>query len=91
MRRPLAPAALASGNVPAPEVALEAYALLRAELAVAPEHEAAVLAKYGLEDPAARRALDDPWRRLTAADPAARAELERLVAAHGEWLLGRPR
>ena len=70
MRRPLAPAALAS----TPEVALGAYARLCAELAVALEREAAVLAKYGLEDPAARRALDDHWRRLTAADPGACAE-----------------
>ena len=50
LRRPLAPAALASGTVPAPEIALEAYALLCAELAAAPEREPAILAKLLADD-----------------------------------------
>ena len=56
-----------------------------------PEHEAAILAKYGLASPGTRAALDERWRAQLAAEAQTRAELGRLIAAYKDWLLLRPR
>ncbi len=75
-----------------PELTLQQYASLCAELAAAatPAASTAILAKYRVGEPGARLALDAAWAAEFAKVPATRAEFERLTAEYRAWLLRRP-
>jgi hypothetical protein len=72
-------------------LALQTYASIHAELAVAPERAAEILAKYRIAGDAAWRALDQEWKARLAKLPETRAAFEQLLASYKEWLLRQPR
>jgi hypothetical protein len=80
------------GEARPPELTLQQYASLCAELAAAatPALSASILAKYRVADPSARAALDAKWAAELAKAPASRAEFERLMAQYRAWLLRKP-
>jgi hypothetical protein len=63
------------------------YASLCAELSVFKENSREVLARYHLEDDAARRRLDENWKRRAANDPRLGHEIQRLYAAYRAYLV----
>jgi hypothetical protein len=63
------------------------YASLCAELATFPEHRAHVLARYGIRDEGARRALNAEWAGRMAQSPGARDVFEELYASYRDFLL----
>lgn len=73
----------------APALDLRQYASLACELALHPAQTPAVLARYGLASDDARRRLEAHWSARFAAEPAVRAEFERLYYAYAAWLQGR--
>jgi hypothetical protein len=80
------------GAAPAfPGMALQTYASLRAELMVAPERAAEILAKYQIAGDAAWHALDQEWQARLAKLPETRATFEQLLSSYKEWLRRQPR
>ncbi|XXX80528.1 hypothetical protein WMF30_17345 [Sorangium sp. So ce134] len=75
-------AAPPAGAPPAPALSLEQYASLCADLAVAPASAEALFARYGLREPAARRAVDGFWRDRLARDQAAYQRWQELYWQH---------
>ena len=63
------------------------YASLCAELSVFRANSQDVLARYHLEDDAARRRLDESWKRRVAKDPHLGQEIQRLYAAYHAYLV----
>jgi primosomal protein N'' len=63
------------------------YASLCAELSVFQAHSREVLARYHLEDDAARRRLDQDWERRVASDPQLGQEIQRLYTAYRAYLI----
>jgi hypothetical protein len=63
------------------------YASLCAELSVFQEHSCDVLARYHLKDDAARRRLDEEWKRRVASDPALGLEIQKQYAAYRAYLV----
>ncbi len=76
----------AAGVVTLPTLTVQHYVKLRAELLLRPEVSAEILARYGVANEAARRALDAHWREQMTQKPALRAEYETLVANFAGWL-----
>jgi len=70
-----------------PQLTLQSYASLHAELSVSPANAGEILRRYGVADEATRRALDDAWRARLAASPRTQAEWQRLYNEYREWLL----
>jgi hypothetical protein len=68
---------------------VESYASLCAELAVFPEHRGRLLHRYGLQDDAARRALDAQWSGRMARDAALGNHFQQLYSAYREYLIRR--
>ncbi|WP_437736672.1 hypothetical protein [Sorangium sp. So ce1335] len=66
----------------APALSLEQYASLCAELAVAPGDAEALFARYGLDRPDARLAVDRFWRDRLARDEAAHRRWQELYWQH---------
>ena len=64
---------------------LDQYASFRAELAVSPEAEAALLDEYQLHTPAARTTVDQQWQHHLARSPAVRALYEEKLAGFIEY------
>lgn len=79
-----APAAAPPPKVP--QMTLQAYASLCAELSVTPEKSAEVLRRYGVHDEHARRALDEEWRARLAAHPPSNQEWQKLYTTYRDWL-----
>ena len=73
----------------APRLTLEQHATMTAEIAVAPERAMAVLARYELT-PEAKRAMDEHYRAVVAADPGAREAWHQAYRTPG-WLAKEPR
>lgn len=69
-----------------PELTLEQYASLAAEIAAAPLHAAATRAKYGVPSEQAHHALNALWDRRFAEDRAQHERWARLVAEYRAWL-----
>ena len=63
------------------------YASLCAELSVCGANSREVLARYHLEDDAARRRLDESWKRRVVKDPHLGEEIQRLHAAYRAYLV----
>lgn len=63
------------------------YASLCAELSVFRASSQDVLARYHLQDDAARRRLDEGWKRRVAKDPHLGEEIRRLYAAYHAYLV----
>jgi hypothetical protein len=72
--------------VPFPQLPLEAYASLRAELSLWPERSAEILPRYYVMNEAAQRALEDHWQKELAASSEARASFDKLLAEYTAWL-----
>jgi hypothetical protein len=69
-----------------PQLALQTYASLCAELSVHPERTAEIRQRYGIADDAALRTLHDEWRARFAAAPAQQQEWSGLYAQYVAWL-----
>jgi len=69
-----------------PQMTLQAYASLCAELSVTPEKSVEVLRRYGVHDEHARRALDEEWRARLAAHPPSNQEWQKLYTTYRDWL-----
>jgi hypothetical protein len=72
-------------------MALLIYASLCAELAVAPEKAAEILARYRVPDEASRRALDEHWQAQLATQADARGTFDAALTTYKEWFLAQPR
>jgi hypothetical protein len=70
----------------APELTLEQFASLEAELRTAPESGEQVFARYGLADAAERSAALATWGARLAQDPELQRRAEALVTHYLEWL-----
>jgi hypothetical protein len=77
-----------AGVVALPQLTVEQYASLRAELSVWPERAGEILRRYQVVNEAARRALDEHWEAWLARQPEPRAVFERALAAYTAWLRG---
>lgn len=86
-------AAGAAGASPVglPELTVQQYVSLRFDLELRPEQHAETLARYGVPNDAALRALQQRWQERLAASPALRAEVATAVATYTSWLKGLPR
>ena len=71
---------------PLPDLTLDAYASLCAELTVFPAKSAEILRKYGLADDRARRGMDQRWQDLFTTAPSLRSEWQRKTTAFCDWL-----
>ncbi len=71
---------LAGGPLILGGLTLDQYVSFHAELAVSPEAEAALLAKYLLHTPAAHAEVDQQWQRHLARNAAMRAVYEEKLA-----------
>jgi hypothetical protein len=69
----------------APPLTVEQYAAFCAELTVLPGRAADLHKKYGIADPAARRALDDGFAERFHVDPELRRRWGALVAHYESW------
>lgn len=79
--------ARASGiAVPLPDLTLDAYASLCAELSVFPANAADILRKYGVADDRVKRGLDQRWQDLFTTAPPLRDEWQRKTTAFCDWL-----
>jgi hypothetical protein len=79
--------ARASGiAVPLPDLTLDAYASLCAELSVFPANAADILRKYGVADDRVKRGLDQRWQDLLTTAPPLRDEWQRKTTAFCDWL-----
>ncbi len=65
---------------------LQQYASLSAEIALRPLEVAAILARYQLDGPTAKAALDQKWRDQFAADPELRQRFAELLGEYARWL-----
>ncbi len=77
-----------SDNAPAteiPELTLEQYASLRAELAVRPETAQDTLQRYRLSPTAANR-LDERWSKRLVAEPPLQSRYDELISHYKGWL-----
>lgn len=83
---PFAGYAVGRGMVPFPQLSLEAYASLQAELSVWPEWSADILPRYRVMNEGAREALDEHWQMQLAASPEMRAQFEKAVGEYTAWL-----
>jgi hypothetical protein len=93
VKRPAEPTA---GGPPAqsiavPQMQLETYASLGAELSVYPEKAAQILPRYGVADERVRAALEHEWRARFAAHPETLREWHKLFSEFREWLLKQPK
>ncbi|MFP6683334.1 MAG: hypothetical protein VB934_01415 [Polyangiaceae bacterium] len=79
--RPAAGAATSAG-APAPELTLEQYASMCAELQSDPSQAAAVDTRYGATDEAASHALQTSWQAKLSADASERARFDGLLAQY---------
>ncbi len=77
---------MAAKPAPSPQLTLDAYASLCAELWVFPSRAADILRKYGVVDDITRRELDHRWRDLFTTAPPFREEWQRKVTLFGDWL-----
>jgi hypothetical protein len=80
--------AVGAGMVALPQLTVEQYASLRAELSVWPDRAAEILRRYQVVNEAARRALDEHWEAWLARQPEGRAVFERALGEYTAWLLG---
>lgn len=78
-------------SVAVPQMQLQTYASLGAELAVYPEKAAEILPKYGVASEPIKAALDREWRARFAADPETLREWHKLFSEFREWLLKQPK
>jgi hypothetical protein len=90
------PAEPTAGGPPAqsiavPQMRLQTYASLGAELAVYPEKAAQILPKYGVVSEQVKAALDQEWRARFAASPETLREWHKLFSEFREWLLKQPK
>ncbi|MEP7120949.1 MAG: hypothetical protein ABJE95_08575 [Byssovorax sp.] len=69
-----------------PQLPLDTYASLCAELAVFPERAAEILKKYGIADEAVRRGVDREWTERLAAHPTTQDLWQRKVGEFRAWL-----
>jgi hypothetical protein len=69
-----------------PQLTLEQYASYCAEVAHRPKDRAAIYAKYGIANPAARTALAVAWGDRFASNPADKARFEELERRYLQWL-----
>jgi hypothetical protein len=69
-----------------PAFTIVQYASLCVELAAFPERTEVTLARYGVAGPAARRALDEHWRRWLAARPDLAPRFEWARQRYATWL-----
>jgi hypothetical protein len=74
-----------------PAMTLEAYASLRAELAVRPDAAEEILWRYQVPNRAAHKALDDHWKALFRERPDERARFEELVVPYIAHVASLPR
>ena len=74
---------------PLPELTLDQFASLQAELAVHPDRAAAIRARYHLLDEASQRRLEELWQERFAASPVERRAFTATVAQFRRWLEGR--
>jgi hypothetical protein len=86
-----APVSKASGGVDLPfkrlpELSVEQYASLCAEREHRPAQGATICQRWGIDDEAAERALDDRWQRRLQADPAEAHHFYSLVGSYKAWL-----
>jgi hypothetical protein len=72
--------------VPYPQLSLEMYASLRAELSLWPERSAEILPWYHVMNTAAWRALDEHWLIELRTNPEARAKFDKVAAEYMGWL-----
>lgn len=84
--RSVLPFPKSSSTASVPQLALETYASLCAELRVYPQRASEILRKYRIADEEARRALDAEWQARMSGQPATRAEWQRLCATYEGWL-----
>ena len=83
---PFAGSTAGAGVVAFPQLKLEEYASLRAELSVWPERAGEILRRYHVVNEAAQRALDEHWEGWFVRQPEARVVFERGCGGRG----GRP-
>jgi hypothetical protein len=83
---PFAGTTAGAGSVRFPELKLEQYASLHAELLVCPEQAGKILPRYFVPSEAARKALEEYWARRLAENVGERAALERAVEEYSAWL-----
>ena len=81
-----APPPVAGKFASAPQLTLDAYASLCAELSVFPARTIDILQKYGVVDDSMRRELDQRWRDLFTTAPPLRDEWQRKVTSFSDWL-----
>jgi hypothetical protein len=74
---PFAPRAAPPQAAATPDLTLDQYASMCAELAVFKDRQERIFTKYGLADPARRAALDAAWKARLARFPSERSEWER--------------
>lgn len=79
-------AAVARPNSAAPEMTLDAYASLCAEMTVHPQHRADILRRYGIADDAALRVLHVRWRDRFVQDPATESQWQSKYKTFRDWL-----
>jgi hypothetical protein len=65
---------------------LEQYASLRSELALRPEQQVAILARYGIADDSSHRLLVAAWDKHLASNADERRTLEGLMRRYSAWL-----
>lgn len=78
--------AAAAAVVPIPQLTVEAYASLCAELSVSPERAGEILLRYHVPSAASRQALDAQWQAWLAERPDLRAAFEEAQAIYARWL-----
>jgi len=69
-----------------PRMTLQSYASLCAELSVTPEKSAEILRRYGIQDEAARRTLDQQWRARLQVHAPSQQEWQKLYTTYRDWL-----
>jgi hypothetical protein len=74
-----------------PNLTLDEYTSLCAELAVSPQDAPAILRRYQVLSTPSRRALDEHWQEQLAEHPAMRETFERNFAVFAYWVRVRPR
>ncbi|WP_437763591.1 hypothetical protein WMF27_40265 [Sorangium sp. So ce281] len=82
------PRAPAGAAPPAAVPSLQRHAAMCAEIAIAPDKAAEILARYGLTE-ATRAQADEHWRARIAAEAATGEAWRRAYMLHRDWLLGR--
>lgn len=87
---PAQPGAPAARTSPAtPEMTLDAYASLCAEMVVHPQHRADILRRYSIADEATLHALHGQWRERFSRDPALEAQWQNKYKTFRDWLAQR--